>query len=218
MQPRLSPKRDAAMTLFEVGVVVAVLMILAVLILPALRAPERKAARINCVNNLKQLGLAYRIWGGDNGDKYPMGISVTNGGSMEMVVTGNVVQTIQVMSNELGSIRIPFCPMDRARTNASSFAALTNTNISYFVGVDVTNDLNPQMILAGDGNFSIGGVSVKSGLLAISANSPVAWTSARHGLSGNLGFADGSVQEVSQATLTNAFGRTGVAPNRLAIP
>ena len=96
MKPRLSKKRNAAMTLFEVGVVIAIVMILVVLILPRLARP-RTATVINCANNLKQLGLAYRIWEGDNGDIYPMGISVTNGGSMEMVATGNVVKTFLVM-------------------------------------------------------------------------------------------------------------------------
>ena len=45
------------------------------MLLPALAAAKRKAQRINCVNNLKQDGLAFRIWEGDNGDKYPMAVS-----------------------------------------------------------------------------------------------------------------------------------------------
>ena len=41
------------------------------LLLPALARAKKKAQRINCVNNLKQVGLAFRLWGGDNDDKYP---------------------------------------------------------------------------------------------------------------------------------------------------
>ena len=100
------------MTLFEVGVVVAIVMILIVLLLPRLATPNGRISKINCTNNLKQVGLAYRIWEGDNGDIYPMGISVTNGGSMEMVATGNVVQTFLVMSNELSTPRILHCHRD----------------------------------------------------------------------------------------------------------
>ena len=95
MKPRLSTKREAAMTLFEVGVVVALLMIVVVLLLPQLARPHRTYSGINCINNLKQVGLAYRIWEGDNGDIYPMGISVTNGGAMELVQTGNVVSVFR---------------------------------------------------------------------------------------------------------------------------
>jgi len=73
MKPRLSTKRNAAMTLFEVGVIVAVVMILIVIFLPFSRDSRSRIAKINCVNNLKQLGLAYKIWEGDNGDILPMG-------------------------------------------------------------------------------------------------------------------------------------------------
>jgi hypothetical protein len=95
MKPRLSTKREAAMTLFEVGVVVAVLMIVVVLLLPQLARPHRTYSGINCINNLKQVGLAYRVWEGDNSDIYLMGISVTNGGAMELVQTGNVVSVFR---------------------------------------------------------------------------------------------------------------------------
>ena len=209
------------MTLFEVGVVIAVVMILLVVLLPALRPAKRKVSRTNCVMNLKQIGLAYRIWADDHGDKYPMGISVTNGGSMEMVATGNVAQTFLVMSNELSTPKILHCQQDVAHIETNSFAGLTSSNISYFVGVDVINDLNPLMLLSGDGNFEIGSVPVKSGLQQFWTNDPVAWTTNRHGsILGNIGLADGSVHS---ATVVNFhydhdLQRTGLATNRFAIP
>ena len=207
------------MTLFEVGVVVAIVMILVVVFLPRLNRSTSARPRIICVNNLKQVGLAYRIWEGDNGDIYPMGISVTNGGSMEIVATGNVVQTFQVMSNELSTPEILHCRMDAVRIAATDFAGLSNSNISYFVGVDVTNDAaNPQMIISGDSNFEIGGVPVKPGLARFWTNDPVAWTATRHINSGNIGLADGSVQSATSAGLRNYLQLTGLATNRYAIP
>jgi prepilin-type processing-associated H-X9-DG protein len=210
------------MTLFEVGVVIAVVMILALIILPAIRDPHgiSKAPGIACINNLKQIGLAYRIWEGDNGDKYPMGVSVTNGGTMELAATGNVIQSFLVMSNELSTPRILFCPADTTRTAATLFAPpIGNSNVSYFVGVDVTNDTNPPMILSGDDNFEIAGVPVKSGLLEFSTNAPIAWSAARHKFAGNIGLADGSVQQVTTSSLHQwLLPQTGLATNRLAIP
>ena len=181
------------------------------------------------MNNLKQIGLAYRIWEGDNGDIYPMGISVTNGGSMEMVQTGNVLQTFQVMSNELSTPKILLCPEDSSHTYRTlplatggslvlGFSGLANSNVSYLVGVDVTNEINPQLIISGDCNFEIGGKPVKSGLLSLWTNDPVAWTATRHKGYGNLGLADGSVQSATPTSLRNFFEQTRLTTNRLAIP
>ena len=98
MKPRLSQKHNAAMTLFEVGVVVAVVMILFVVFAPVVFRPKpHRYSGISCANNIKQVRLAYLIWAGDNGDIFPTGISVTNGGSMELVATGNVVSTFLAM-------------------------------------------------------------------------------------------------------------------------
>ncbi|MGH7994135.1 MAG: hypothetical protein ACREDQ_11500, partial [Limisphaerales bacterium] len=101
MKPRWANQRNQAMTSFEVGVIIAVLLILVALLLPILSRDRRRVSRINCVNNLHQINLAYKIWEGDHSDNFPMGVSVTNGGSMELVVTGNVVETFVLMSNEL---------------------------------------------------------------------------------------------------------------------
>lgn len=215
MKPRRSNRTTAAMTLFEVAVVIAALMIAAALLLPRLL----NSRRIYCVNNLRQVGIAFRIWAGDNNDKYPMGMSVTNGGTMELAAAGDVVATFQVMSNELSTPKILACPEDADRIPRLSFVGLVgNSNISYFVGVDVTNDLNPQMFLSGDDNFAIGGVSVKSGLLRVWTNAPLAWTAARHFHRGNIGFADDSVLQTDDQLLIQKLQETGLATNRLAIP
>ncbi len=219
MQPRLSRQYETGMTLFEVGVVIAIMVILAALLLPAIIPGRQKPAYgIYCINNLKQVGLAYRIWEGDNSDVYPIGISLTNGGSMEMAQTGNVMQTFQVMSNELSTPVILICPEDKARIRAANFTELANSNISYFVGVDATNEANPRAFLSGDCNFEINGNSVKPGLLSYGAGTSISWDRTRHKSSGNLGFADGSVQSASTAELRNHLKQTGLATNRFAIP
>jgi len=224
MKPRFSKKRNAAMTLFEVGVVIVIVMILVAMLVAALHPATRRVSRIYCVNNLKQLGLSYRIWAGDNGNTYPMGISVTNGGTMELVQAGNAVATYQVMSNELSTPKILLCTGDRnsqgdtSRTFATNFSSLANSNISYFVGVDTTNGVNPQLILSGDSNFENSGKPVKSGLLSVWTNNPMAWTAARHKGIGYFGFTDGSVQLVTTPSLQSYFNQTGIPTNRLAIP
>jgi len=155
--------------------IIAVLVVVVALLLPALLSHgEGHAWPINCVNNLKGVGLAFRVWEGDNGDKCPMFVSVTNGGAMELVATGNVALCFQVMSNELSTPKILHCPDDRVNVASNLFVGLTSSDISYFLGADVTNQTNPQMILSGDDNFEIDGIPVKSGLLEISRNTPIA--------------------------------------------
>ena len=56
------------MTLIELLVVVISIAILAAIILPAISDRPQRVQRINCVNNLKQVNLSYRIWEGDNND------------------------------------------------------------------------------------------------------------------------------------------------------
>ena len=207
------------MTLFEVGVVVAVLMVAVALLLPGFLNSRRRASRINCVNNLRQVAVAYRVWEGDNGDKYPMGTSVTNGGTMELAATGNVLASFLVMSNELSTPRILVCPEDTNRIAAHSLAGLAaRANISYFVGVDAASDLTPRLFLSGDGNFAIGGAAVSSGLLPLWTNAPVSWTTLRHVDNGNLALADGSVFQTDGKLLIQMLCETGLATNRLALP
>lgn len=76
----------------------------------ALEKANAKAQAIQCANNLKQIGLAERIWAGDNGGKF----------------TSNFIS----MSNELSTPIILKCPTDK-NTSATNFVNITPANISY---------------------------------------------------------------------------------------
>ena len=221
MKTFISAKRDRALTLVEVLMVITGVMIIMAVVLPALVPRHHSgSSRIQCVNNLKQIGLAARIWEGDNGDKFPMAISETNNGTMEFTTGANAWRHFQIMSNELSTPRILWCPneTDPNRFRGTNFIWLNNSNLSYFVGVDVTNDENnPQMILSGDHNIS-NGTPVKNGLLELTTNQLTSWTSEMHNQAGNILLADGSVQQVSIAGLQNIVAYPGIFTNRLQMP
>ena len=203
MKPRLANQRDQALTKIEVVVIVAVLAILAALFLPALAAAKRKQSRINCVNNLKQIGGAFRLWEGDHSDKYPT-VSVTNGGAMEVIGPGNAYLLWQTVSNQLSSPKTLWCPADTNTFPATFFSAgFSDANISYFVDLDAV-ETYPQMIMAGDDSLLVDGKPVQPGILNLRTGATIAWTKDRHCRVGNIGMADGSVQQTTSGGLNAA--------------
>jgi type II secretory pathway pseudopilin PulG len=219
MKPRFSHQRNRALTLVEVLVVIVVVVFLVGLLFPALEAAKRKAQRIACVNNLKEIGVAFRLWEGDHGDKYPMAVSVTNGGAMEWAVPGKACLWWKTMSNETNSPKILWCPADTNRVATTNFmTGFSDANISYFVSLDAA-EMYPQMILDGDDNLLVDGQPVQPGILNFRTWTTIAWTKARHHRVGNIGMADGSAQQTTSGGLNSAFDSVtnGVPTNNAAL-
>ncbi len=219
------PQTKKAFTLIELLVVIAIIAILAAMLLPALAAAKKKAQRISCVNNLKQVGLAFRIWEGDNNDRYPMAVGYTAGGASEYVGHGllqptrnNPGMAFMVMSNELSTPKIVYCPSDNIHTAGSGYGtnftfqemlsiappavgAMANpgglTKISYFICGDAV-ETDPQMIMSGDSN--IGNQNATSG------NAAASW---RFGA--NATDPIGPVQAPAQGLQPVAFGNANGA-------
>lgn len=232
MKLNFSKRKSGAMTAFEVLVVVVCLTVLAALLLARVADQNRwqnRARRINCVSNLRQVNIAFQVWATDNNNKYPMAVSVTNGGGRELFEAGNVGSFLHAVfvsndvsaifvSNDVSAAKILVCPADQNRTYATNWNDLDRSHISFFFGADARNDTNPNQVFNGDDNLVVGSMLVKSGMLELSTNTPVTWSETRHVHVGNVGFADGSVLQEPPNGLQQALQSTGLATNRIVIP
>jgi len=216
MKIDLACRKTNGLTLLELIAIITILVVLIGLLLPAL-STGKGSKRSPCVNHLKCLGLAARIFATDNEGKFPWQVSTNANGSREYVkVPDTAFRHFLAMSNELSTPRFLHCPEDMERTEADNWF-ISNQSISYFLGLDAKESV-PQVLLAGDRNLMTNGVPVGSCLHVLTTNRKVGWTAQMHNNAGNVLFGDGHVDALSNGRLQELSRSSGEATNRLLIP
>jgi hypothetical protein len=132
-------------------------------------ADQPRAHRVSCVNNLKQLGVAFRTWAGDNHGKFCFEISTNEGGTYELRTPDkdgfdkNPSVHLRIMSNEIWTTKILVCPKDALNKAAKDFPNLSLENITYHLRTSITNIGGKEilMICPIDGNILYSDGTVK---------------------------------------------------------
>lgn len=207
---------EGALSMVELLAITAVVILLVVIFLPAVAGCDghRKAPRIKCINNLKNVGLAFRIFATDNNDLFPAALMVSNGVDITSIDIPSVYKSL---SNELSTPKLLHCSADKQRRAAENFTDFTSDDVSYFLNLSA-DETRPGTFLAGDRNLELNGKPVPPGLLILSRNTALGFTKEIHNRQGNIVMGDGSVQQMSSSRLAAAIPQQENATNVFVIP
>ncbi len=162
-----------------------------------------------CANQLRQVGLAFRVFANDNDDKFPYLVPTNSVGGTNPAYSNetDAWQHFQAMKDELGSAEVLACPEDSLRrtnradnfntgivANATSLVRRTNSAVSYSVGLDA-NETLPMSVLSGDRAMPRGWSPSRSAIVLLT-NLP-AWTTSHRADSGYYLQADCTVLPIT---------------------
>jgi len=206
-----SMKSARGFSIVELLVSLSIVILIGWLFLQPAGRNSGSSQRIKCVNNLKNLGLAVRIYA-DNSSGSRLSAAVTN------LITLTVADYFRALADELVTPRVLTCPADRRVLESTNFRSLSNRNISFFANVAVQQN-DSAAFLFGDRNLKTNEVAVPSGgILILAPNLDIGWTKEMHNEMGNITMSDGSVQQFSSERLKQALQKPALSTNRLLIP
>ena len=142
------------------------------------------------------------MWSNDHGEKFPWDVAAggADGGTKEFAGSGEAWRHFQAISNEVTTPKVFVCGTDTERKRVANWDSFTNnSHLSYFAGLDA-NETKPQTILSGDRNLAVSNKLLK-GVVTLTPDTSLEWTTSIHNKQGNLALADGSAMQATAQIL-----------------
>jgi hypothetical protein len=210
----------SAFTRAELIATLAALFICAAVLLPALAGSATRSEQLGCLNNLRQVGIAFQAWGNDHDDQRPWFVQAdvpgNQGGTRGHPLVNDVFIHFSALSNYMSPtllsdpgevVRNKRVAQDWSWSPAGGFmnGAFRNNALSYMLGVHTTVG-EPANILMADRNLLFSGVTGCSyGFNQVRGLDYMAnfrgWTNGNHGTFGNVLLNDGRVEFTSSERL-----------------
>ena len=216
----------AAFTRLELFVCVVCVALLAAFALPVLATSRSRSDVVQCLNNLRQSGIAVHAWGTDHQFDPPWRTYVSDGGTLQNpgIKPATAWLEFAFLSNQLVTPRILACPADTGAKVASDFSSnpsqgytavsFRSQSTSYFINLHTLSS-QPNTVVFGDRNVRfVFGSSCPYAVNAVSLFPPVGsanvWSNAVHGLQGNVVLMDGSVMVTTSEQARTALEKSSI--------
>lgn len=209
-------RSERAFNVLELMLILAILLVFVALLLPFIVPRKHPPRSMGCMQNLKQVSLAFQLWANDNGNVFPMQTFTNAPGEPKFANASECFRYFQILSNELSTPKVLICPPDARRSATNFNSDFDNSRISYFIGMDATAS-NPHSLLTGD-NHLTNATPLANGVMLFPSNRPAWWPQGRHNDRGNVALSDGSVELISAKQITARLTASGRATNRVLFP